>query len=408
MTMAGRPAHARRVRRRARGAAAAASGWVVLLAGCGLAANPQPPTLWLPAPVKDLAAARVGDEAHLHWTMPKETTDKVALRGDQRAHVCWEVPEAAHAGSGAVSEGSAASGRKASQGRRKPGAETAAPGFDPAACEGVGDGMFAPGKAADFTVRLPGELTAGEPRAVALYVELQNHAGKTAGPSNAAWVAAGAGPPAVTGLRLETKAAGVVLHWEAAAPEKGMVLRMERTLVAEPGAPRTNESLGVPAPEQQTLEVDLDQADPGGAVDRDAGLDHTWKYAAERVLKVDLGGHALEIAGAAAEPVTIDAKDVFPPAIPAGLAAVTDDQAKAIDLSWTPDTDADLAGYFVYRRDETAGTGWERITGKRVVAPAYSDGTVMTGHKYAYAVTAVDEDGNESGKSGAVEEELTQ
>ncbi|MGB6610620.1 MAG: hypothetical protein WBE63_12845, partial [Acidobacteriaceae bacterium] len=58
-----------------------ASGWLVLLAGCGLASNPQPPTLWLPEPVKDLAATRVGDAVHLHWTMPKETTDKVALKG---------------------------------------------------------------------------------------------------------------------------------------------------------------------------------------------------------------------------------------------------------------------------------------------------------------------------------------
>jgi len=377
--------------RGAKWVAAAASGWGLLLAGCGLAANPQPPTLWLPAPVKDLAAARVGDAVHLHWTMPKNTTDKVALKGDQRAHVCWEPV------------GAGSSGQKAaSGGKPRAGAAT----FDAKTCRAAGDGMFAPGKAADFTAKLPGELTAGAPRATAFYVELENHAGKTAGPSNAAWVAAGAAPPAVTGLRLESSAAGVVLHWGAAAPEAGMVLRIERTLVAQPGAVKANESLGVPPPEHQVLEVDLDTADPGGAVDHDAELDHTWKYSAERVVKVKAGGQALEIAGVAAEPVTIDAKDVFPPAVPAGLAAVVDEEAKAIDLSWTPDTDADLAGYFVYRKDETAGTGWERLTPKVLVPPSYSDGTVVAGHRYAYAVTAVDADGNESGKSGEVEEEL--
>src|ERR1700733_587874 len=72
----------------------AATGWLILLAGCGLAANPQPPTLWLPAPVKDLTAGRSGGEVELHWTMPKNTTDKVALKGDQRAHFCWETPAA--------------------------------------------------------------------------------------------------------------------------------------------------------------------------------------------------------------------------------------------------------------------------------------------------------------------------
>jgi len=69
---------------------AAVSGLAVVLAGCGLAANPQPPTLWLPAPVKDLTAARAGDQVHLHWTMPKNTTDKVALKGYQRAKVFCE------------------------------------------------------------------------------------------------------------------------------------------------------------------------------------------------------------------------------------------------------------------------------------------------------------------------------
>jgi hypothetical protein len=37
---------------------AVASGGLALLAGCGLAANPQPPTLWLPNPPKDLTATR--------------------------------------------------------------------------------------------------------------------------------------------------------------------------------------------------------------------------------------------------------------------------------------------------------------------------------------------------------------
>jgi len=45
------------------------------------------------------------------------------------------------------------------------------------------------------------------------------------------------------------------------------------------------------------LEVDLDKADPGVALDHDAVLDHAWKYAVERVLKVEINQHALEIAG---------------------------------------------------------------------------------------------------------------
>ncbi len=351
----------------------AASG-SLLLAGCAVTANPQPPTLWLPAPVKDLTATRVSDQVHLHWTMPKNTTDHVPLKGDQSGHVCWETSAV----------------------------------FDTKACHASGDGSFAPGKPADFMAKLPAELTTGTPRAVAFYVELQNHAGKTAGPSNAAWVASGEAPAAATGLQVKARADGVMLQWQAATPEPGLTMRMHRTLVKNPGAPKPDESRGVPPPEEQTLEVDLSHADPGGAVDRDAPLDHEWKYWVERVVRVQQEGHALEIAGAPSNMVSLFAKDVFPPTVPAGLTVVEDAQAKALDLSWTPDSDTDIAGYVVYRRDVTAGGAMERLTPKTLVPPTWSDPTVIAGHRYAYAVSAVDQDGNESAKSAEVEEEMPQ
>lgn len=231
--------------------AAAASGWLVLMAsfvaGCGLASNPQPPTLWLPEPVKDLTATRVGNEVHLHWTMPKQTTDKVALKGDQRAHVCWA---------------SVAIAAAKPAGKNPAKTPQPMPVVDGKACHAAGDGMFAPDKPASLTVKMPAELVSGAPRAVSFFVELENHAGKTAEPSDVALVATGAAPPEVTGLRLETQAQGVVLHWDPAAAQAGLVLRMHREL--KPGAAKSNESSGAPPPEEQVLEVDLDKGDPGG------------------------------------------------------------------------------------------------------------------------------------------------
>jgi hypothetical protein len=82
----------------------------------------------------------------------------------------------------------------------------------------------------------------------------------------------------------------------------------------EPGASKPNQTAtGLPPPEEQVLEVDLDIADPGVALDRDAVLDREWKYTAERVVRVDIDKHALEIAGSRSEAIMIDAKDVFPP-----------------------------------------------------------------------------------------------
>ena len=366
--------------------AAAGSGWLLLLAGCGLAANPQPPTLWLPEPPRDLSAARVGNEVHLEWTMPKNTTDKVALKGDQNAHVCWI--------NGAAPAPVAKSAK-------------AVPSSRPPNCQSAGDRKYPPDKPARFTAQLPAALTSREPWLVTWYVELENHAGKTAGPSNPGWMAAGAAPSAVMDFRAETRPDGVRLEWQTAAPQHGLVLRIHRTLMTGPGAPKPGEVNGGPPPEQQTLEVDLDKSDPGQALDRDAVLDHTWRYTAERVLAVSLDHHTVDMAGLASEPVTLNARDVFPPAVPAGVAVVVDIDAHALDLSWTPDSDPDLAGYRVYRRDLTAGTRAERISGKTlVVPPSFEDKEVVAEHRYGYSVSAVDEDGNESARSGEVEEEL--
>lgn len=360
----------------------------MLLAGCGLAANPQPPTLWLPEPVRDLTGVRIGNEVHLQWTMPKNTTDKVPLKGDQSAHICW------------------ASGIAALPGKPAP---TPVPSTGLPGCTGAGDATFAPAKSAEYVAQMPANLVSGTPRAVSFFVELRNHAGKTAGPSNPVWIATGSAPPTVSDFSATTQAGGAVLHWQAAAAESGTVLRIHRRLVMQPGAAKPSESGGAPPLQEQTLEVDLGASDPGQAIDRDAALDHVYRYSAERVLRVDLDHHALEIDGPPSQPVTIDAKDVFPPAVPASLAVVADEQSHALDLSWAPDTDPDLAGYVVYRRDVTAGAGAERISGKGlVVPPSFEDKSVVPGHRYAYAVSAVDQDGNESERAAEVEEELPQ
>ena len=68
-----------------------------------------------------------------------------------------------------------------------------------------------------------------------------------------------------------------------------------------------------------------------------------------------VNGETLELAGPFSSAVRIAAVNVFPPGVPKGLAAVATAGEKgagpAIDLNWQPDTEADLAGYFVYRRE---------------------------------------------------------
>ena len=72
----------------------------------------------------------------------------------------------------------------------------------------------------------------------------------------------------------------------------------------------------------------------------------------------------------------------------------------AIDLSWLPGSEADLAGYIVYRREPGAAADWLRISpGQPVVGPGFHDSNVQPGHTYTYAVTAIDQGGRESARS---------
>src|SRR5215211_6899176 len=83
--------------------------------------------------------------------------------------------------------------------------------------------------------------------------------------------------------------------------------------------------------------------------------------------------------------------DTTPPAVPADVATTPGDGHVALD--WSDNSEADLAGYRVYRN------------GNRIAGPtgsSYDDSGVENGKSYSYQVSAIDEAGNESAKSVAV------
>ncbi|HTA87831.1 MAG TPA: hypothetical protein VK729_16270, partial [Silvibacterium sp.] len=241
-----------------RAAAAVLALPLLMMASCGTPAAPQSPSLKLPEPVVDLAAVRSGnEEVRLTWTMPKRTTDKVILKGDQDAHLCRRV--------------------------------------ETGPCETAADLRLVPDAPAHFVDHLPAAHTSGPPKLMTYSVELRNHAGHNAGPSNPAYTAAGAAPPRVEYLSAAAQAEGVLLRWQPVSGE--VLLRIHRELVTKPGAPKPSETSGSPIPppisQEQTLEVTGN--DQGRALDRDAALGHTWRYTVQRVEKLTIGGHAFEI-----------------------------------------------------------------------------------------------------------------
>ena len=96
--------------------------------------------------------------------------------------------------------------------------------------------------------------------------------------------------------------------------------------------------------------------------------------------------------------VSITPKDEFPPAAPAALTALAG--INSVELSWDRNTEEDLKGYRMYR---AVDAGPFATVAAMVEEPSYSDKTVIPGKKYRYAVSAIDQAGNESAKSAAIE-----
>lgn len=352
-----------------------------LLAACGMPGTPLPPSLNLPVQVKDLKATRTAERVRLTWTMPTKNTDKLLLKGKVQVIVCRKLPNAQD-------------------------------------CEQVGKLEKNPGEPVDAGQELPEQLATGMPRPLTYFVELLNKNGKSAGKSNPAVVAAGEAPAAVLGLDAQIQKVGVVLHWNAAldGPEASAI-RLQRKLLAPAPPPaglpappaKTASSVLAPAPEpaEQNLLVEVKDRAQVGAIDKDIHFGETYEYRAQRVLRVNVGGTQMELDGPLSAPVVVEARDVFPPAAPKGLAAVsvaaTKSTSAGVDLDWEPNTEADLAGYVVYRRE---GDGdWERVSPTvLLVGPGYHDAHVQPGHTYEYSVTAVDQSGHESLRSEPAKE----
>jgi len=89
--------------------------------------------------------------------------------------------------------------------------------------------------------------------------------------------------------------------------------------------------------------------------------------------------------------------DKFPPAVPAGLNAVTG--TNSIELAWERNIETDFSNYIIYR---ALGDGPLRKLAE-VSVPTYSDKAIESGKRYRYAVSAIDQKGNESEKSPPVE-----
>ncbi len=98
---------------------------------------------------------------------------------------------------------------------------------------------------------------------------------------------------------------------------------------------------------------------------------------------------------------TLRMADTSPPLVPMGITVV--DRPEGVVLLWDLSPQGDVASYRVYRSDSLEGD-YRRLNEKPIPfdSPEFVDHTAGRGSLHFYKVSAVDEAGNESPKSGAV------
>ncbi|HYL16243.1 MAG TPA: hypothetical protein VEV41_24635 [Terriglobales bacterium] len=352
---------------------------IMLLTACGAPGPPLPPSLKLPKPVADLRAVRKGNTVVLTWTVPSKTTDQQNVRHFGPTRVCRSLQVAMNQCGTLVGEVPPSQLIAAAAGKK---------GSAPSPVQ------------ASYTDTLPTALQQQNPTAAATYaVETLNENGRSAGLSNQVQVPLAPTLPPPSDVSAEVTADGVILTWtgilhEHEAPELRHVYRVYRR---QEGSDK----------DQVAGEVSLTTSQQATFVDHSFEWQKSYDYRATVVTVIPRAGQPpVEVEGEDSPPVHVFANDTFPPANPTGLQAVFSGvgQQPFIDLTWAPNTDADLAGYNVYRREE--GEQPVKINTDLVKTPAFRDGNVQSGKKYFYSVSAVDLRGNESGRSEEANESV--
>lgn len=360
---------------RTRAACALLTGLAALaLTSCGAPGIPQPPSLHLPQPVTDLHAIRKGDKVRLAWSVPDRTTDGQLIKQMGPTQICRGA-EAQLAQCGTpVGEVAPPVATPAEKSKQKSGAKITQ----------------------EFVDVLPSALMKNDAAAQVTYaVAVLNTNGRSAGLSNEARVPAmpTIAPPQ---LHAEISAEGVELtatslNAPVAAAGLHYFFRIYRQ---EKGGDMS--SVAGEVPWSDSLEY----------VDHAFTWEKSYLYRVTVVTAIS-GAKPPEmfLEGDDSSQVEIFAHDVFPPAVPSGLQAVFSGETQpSVDLVWSPDADADLDGYNVYRSED--GGAVVKINSRLIKTPAFRDTGVKSGKTYSYAVSGVDVRGNESERSKEASESV--
>jgi len=126
-----------------------------------------------------------------------------------------------------------------------------------------------------------------------------------------------------------------------------------------------------------------------GLIPDPAYVDRTFRYDTDylytvRAVASDAPGST---ESASSEPLAVRPHDSFPPAVPQGVAVAA--EGDAIKVYWFPNTEPDLAGYRVYRRQEGKPDA-ARVAEVSASETSWVDPEAAPGVRYHYSVSAFD------------------
>lgn len=252
---------------------------------------------------------------------------------------------------------------------------------------------------ASYTDILPPGLLSEDAVAIATYaVEVLNASNRSAGLSNQVEVPLIRTLPPPTDFHAEVTAQGVRLSWACSAlpQQQAGVANWLRIYRRSEGRQEENK-IG---------ELNLASC-PTTLLDQNLEWEQAYYYKASTLTTIAAPGKpVIEIEGEETAELKVHTRDTFAPSPPSGLQAVYSglEQQRFVDLTWSPGTEADIAGYNVYRREEAGEP--TRLNQEPVPTPTYRDENVQPGRKYFYSVSALDLRGNESGKSEEPSEQV--
>lgn len=360
---------------------------VLFLAGCGAPGEPQPPSPPVPSPISDLAAHQQGNGVQLVFTLPTRT-----IAGDRLAE-----PPAIEFFRGAMKPNGAPDNKSFKLVYTIPGA--------------LANTYESQGKI-QFTdpINLE-ELRANAGGATYAYrVRTRASKKKDSADSNTVTAKLYPVPARIVSLDVHVTQNAIELSWPvppfsttekiSQPPAVYHIYRGE--LAPSSPAPASND---LSQAKWKSPPILLASSQSNSYRDTLFDFGKTYVYQVRSVVNAD--ENSIESDDSA--PAIITPRDTFPPTVPQNVVVALipgENGAVSVDLSWSINSEPDLAGYRIYRSDNPAEHGTLLQT-DLLLSPAYHDNSVQSGHQYWYTVTSVDRSGNESAPSEAALADLT-